>query len=112
MNKRDQSAIKRVVLTAEKKLGIVKYYYVHNAMSADALFKIYALLEGKVHIGQRFKVMLKAIFEGDFRSGAELHYIVTEHKTGTKYNVTHYCPNKQFDNTFGWHIKMEENECQ
>jgi len=103
-----RKTIKRVVLASEKKLNINDYYSISNAASAEELGKIYTTLDGLVYEGKRFKVVLKTFIEGDYRGGAEIHYIVTDQRTRTEYKVIHHCPNRHFDNTFGWHIEEKE----
>ena len=104
------SAIKRFVLVAEKNLSINDYYGISNVVGPDGLHKIYSILDGLVYEGRRFRVLLKTFIEGDYHTGAQIHYIVTDRKTKTEYEVIHYCPNRDFDNTFGWHIKEKEDK--
>lgn len=105
-----RKAIKRIILTAEKKLSINDYYGISNVVSPEELNKIYTTLDGLVYEGRRFKVVLKMFVEGDYRSGAQIHYTVTDKQTKAVYSVIHYGPNRHFDNTFGWFI--EEKEAQ
>lgn len=101
-------AIKRVVLTAEKKLSINGYYMMSNIASPEELEKAYSTLDGLVYEGRRFRVLLKTFIEGSYRGGAQIHYIVTDRKMKVEYKVIHYCPNRHFDNTFGWNIEVKK----